>query len=194
MITQNTNISSEALELLLSQFWSSEKLQWFIKAHTDQMQDLENAAVAVLSGRYLDNAAGVQLDNIGEIVDLARGNLTDAQYRARLKAKIRTNRSFGQGDDLLEIAGLVAPSATIALSDEPPAAVRLTAWGLTSEETGALGALLVLAKAAGVRITFVYSYSAPGATFTFAAYGASLPVLGDGTGFDDGALAGAVGA
>lgn len=185
----------EALDKLLSQDWDKERIQYIVQAFAKSVQVTEDNLWALYSQRSLDTAEGAQLDAIGEIVDLNRGDLTDTEYRDRLRAKIRANRSFGQADDLLSIVALVAPDAEdVDCKDEPPAAVRVTAKALTISQVEALALFLTLAKGAGIQLTFVYSTSPAASTFTFADYGATIPVLGDGTGFDDGALSGVVGA
>ena len=192
-LTHNTAHLKEALDKLLSQDWDKERIQYVIKAFADEgIQPLEDSLWSLFVGLPLDAAVGVQLDRLGKIVDLARAGLTDDAYRARLRAKIRVNRSFGQADDLLDVVYLTAPGATgVSVKDEPPAHVRVTAGSLSLDEISALEDFLALAKAAGVGLTFVYSTAAPSGTFSFTEYGATLPVLGDGTGFDDGVLSGA---
>lgn len=62
-----------ACERLLSQFeQSTDGIQRFIKATTNQTQVLNDAELSVLLGRTLEQAQGVQLDIIGRIVGQPR--------------------------------------------------------------------------------------------------------------------------
>lgn len=149
-----------------------------------QHQSLEDALIQVGFYRLLDQAFGVQLDNIGEIVQQPRSGQSDAVYLTYLKAKIRVNRSSGSIPDLIGIVSLVNASP-IVITEHYPAGFNLELDGQIDQDTAnALGAFIHTAKSAGVRGIFIYMLCDPSSVFEL-----------DSTtqGLDQGLLAGTIG-
>jgi hypothetical protein len=149
------------------------------------MQDIEDAAFAVLTERAIDTAIGAQLDAIGVIVGLARNGLTDDVYRRYLRAQIATNNSEGTTNEILNIARLVVHDLTVSLVIVPhyPAAFSLViaGAGVTADIAAIVAAFVARAKSAGVRVDVEYSTVDESAAFSFA--------NGPGLGFGAGAFA-----
>lgn len=85
-IVRKTDYST-GLDLLLSQYDNSTKLQGIIDASYDSADELEQALFEIRDEFWLSNAVGDQLDIIGEIFQESRDGDVDVDYRARIQAK-----------------------------------------------------------------------------------------------------------
>jgi hypothetical protein len=170
MITQKTTFVDE-VEDLLTDRKRKPKIIGLGESFAQQVQDLENAAHAVLEGRTIDDAEGAQLDGLGALVGERRNGQTDEIYRLRIRARIQLNLSSGTGDQILSIfANLIASGQTIRLKEYFPASFLLTVSGTvgTTEAVGAeLGRLLQTAKAAGINAQLKASTDTDENTFRF---------------------------
>lgn len=139
-----------------------------LSTYLTQIQLLEDAAWSVYVGTMLPAAVGDALDMLGELVGQPRQGRTDEVYRLWINARVRLSTSSGTPVDILEIARAVLPAtATMDLVEYFPGAFMLDVLGVLDVTTAQqLGVMLHEAKAAGVRIDFVYSASAAGETFT----------------------------
>lgn len=103
----------------------SNDFELLVRSYADEVQALDAAATDLLALTSLDNAIGVQLDGIGQIVGLARAGLSDSQYRLLLRAQIRINTSGGTIEQLNEIArlasGTTATTPVFTLTESFPA-------------------------------------------------------------------------
>ena len=75
---------------------NSPNLMAFLRLLLEEVQELEDAMIALILERSLNTATGAQLDQYGELVGQLRGGLSDKDYRRFLKVRIRANRSCGQ--------------------------------------------------------------------------------------------------
>lgn len=75
----------------------------FAGALSEKAAWVERALDQIREARHIDDAAGTQLDNIGDLAGLRRreGEL-DPQYRARIKATVIAGRSGGTFRDILD--------------------------------------------------------------------------------------------
>jgi len=73
----------------------------FIKAFADQYQDLEYAFQDLKTGVQLNNAIGVQLDGIGDLVGIPRFTDDDNLYRTAIRFQISLNNSNGTPEDII---------------------------------------------------------------------------------------------
>jgi len=147
----------------------------FVEALVKPIQNFENVAWQVFAERNVDNAVGVQLDQIGEKVGQPRLGYLDDAYRRLIRARISANKSNGTVNDLIRISNLVIddPAASIVVTQFFPASVRVFVDGLALDEDTAdiLIGFLRKAVAAGVRVTLEYLTAAPSASFGFAGLG-----------------------
>lgn len=197
MISYKTTHVSEAQKELLMQFWSSPNLQGTISSVVRQVQGLEDVTHEFHTKLSLDVAEGAQLDIIGRIVSLDRGNADDATYRNRLRVRILTMTSSGTQQDILEILHLrygyglsrwTLKDGTIA---EFVVSYNDGNAPLTTTQAREMANYVKAAKAAGVRfyLEYVPVEEASGQYFSFG----SLPdIEGDSFGFDYGAFSGVV--
>ncbi len=162
----------EALALLLEQFKNKDNLAAFISALMVPMQDAEAMLESLWLERWLDNAAGAQLDGLGTIVGVERGNLSDAEYLIRIKARIKINVSSGTPDEIVEVLQLVLGSDyTLDFVEYYPAAFIVTVLGaaVASEEAAdELGSIVADMHDGGVHAALVYSLYDTDHTFKFA--------------------------
>ncbi len=164
-LSKKTTHVAEGLDSLVEQFRRQPKILAFLTSFLNQIQDAENAAFELIDERTLATAVGVQLDGLGSIIGLARGGLTDDQYRLRLQAQILVNRSSGTIPQLLEIIALLDPGV-LTLTESFPAAFIMQVLNIT-QAPATIAALIAAARAAGVRGILHYSNVPTGEGFKF---------------------------
>jgi hypothetical protein len=156
-------------ELLLEQFKNKPRLEAVLCALLGPVQELDDACWQLLTGRAIDNAVGLQLDGIGQIVNLARLGWTDDQYRRFLRAQPLVLRSTGTWASLfaiLEALGL--DISLVVVEDSAIAEARIQVNQAIFD--GLLADVFVTlqrAKPAGVRLLFEAGADAPATTFTY---------------------------
>lgn len=80
----------------------------WLTVHLRQVQQIEDALYTYIFGVLLDNAIGVHLENIGNLVGEPRAGKSDDRYRLGIRIAAKVNRSNGRVRDLLEILSLAA--------------------------------------------------------------------------------------
>lgn len=164
----------------LEQFKEKAKLQALLVSYLRQIQLLEDCVWEVIFARTIEDAQGLTLDFIGAIVGRKRLALTDDDYRIAIRAQIRINRSSGTPEDIIAVTDLSIPaSASFTYSEHYPAAITIDVLNTVAFTIKVLVDNLRAAKAGGVRLNLVYSYSPPEETFTLASGvdGDGLPVV-----------------
>jgi hypothetical protein len=176
-VIQKTNRVSEAQGHLIDQFKNQANIEAVIKAFAQQSQELEDAAFEVINDTTLDNAVGVQLDGLADIVGIERGASGDSELRLRIRAQILVNKSSGTIEEILEILDTLG-LASIVLAENFPAKIEIVIG--TATLLGATAAIATnQARSGGVGLDFTWF---EGATpFTFDTVG---------RGFDQGNLVG----
>lgn len=94
----------KAVPRLTSQFQNSPKLKDLAAAIVSPLTQLETDADALVTERWINSAAGIQLDGCGNIVGELRKGRSDDVYRSAIKFRIFVNTSDGTPKDV--IAGL----------------------------------------------------------------------------------------
>lgn len=155
-LTPNAEHVDQGVAKLLDQFRSQPGIVAILSAWLEQVQTFEDDAQDVAAGLNVDSASGYQLDVLGILVGEERQNLTDAQYRVRIKSRIGINISNGHADELLRI--MTATLGTVVTMQEyAPAAFELysviTNGNLLDEVAGVLRAL----RPAGVKGQLTYA-------------------------------------
>lgn len=134
-------------------------------------QQLEDAALAVLTQRSVDTAVGAQLDVIGRVVGQPRGDLDDATMRRYIRARILANRSRGIREDLIAVvlAVLVGLGARVQVVDEGTCEVVLRVDNIATTDANAAALLEFgqIAAAAGVRVIIETLPDTSDNSFTF---------------------------
>jgi len=101
--TKITNHVELVIGNLLWQFRNSPKLVELVSIFATEIQDLENLYNNLFEKRYLDNAAGVQLDLYGKIVGWSRQGFDDDDFRRLIKVAIVINQTDAQIDEITYI-------------------------------------------------------------------------------------------
>lgn len=128
-------------------------LAWRRIGIVDQCQELEDVLFDLLTERGISTAIGVQLDNIGEIVGLARaGSQSDTEYRAVLLIQIRRNLSFGEGNTLINITAALTNSTVTILGEYFPAEVEIIFDG---DSISGLQSIIDSIAMGGVKVSLV---------------------------------------
>lgn len=114
--------------LITSEYQSSVKWMQFLTAFLNKLVDVNTCADGLVENFDLDQAVGVQLDLLGEIIGISRtlpfqpsGGispiLTDTIYRLLLKATVGRNQWDGQQDSLQSLWTTLFPNSIIAIHD-----------------------------------------------------------------------------
>lgn len=74
----NTLPTTRALDLLVGQYAASTNLKAYIEALMSEFDELHASSILSISGRTVDDATGITLDYIGEIVGQGRGTKVTA--------------------------------------------------------------------------------------------------------------------
>jgi hypothetical protein len=126
LFTPIPNHVEQALARLISQYQDAVGFNGFITALVNPCQDIEGVLNDLNVKRQLAVATGVQLDNIGTIVGLARPpGATDDQYRNDLYAEIKINVSEGQPEQAIQTFQLFTGAQLVLLDEHFPAEVSI---------------------------------------------------------------------
>ena len=147
---------------LIEQFKNKLDLEALLRSYLKQVQDLEDALFEIILERDLDNAVGVQLTTIGNIVQQPRTTPDDNRFRTAIRARIAINLSDSTIEDVIRVASLLLQefNETFEVRDEPPAQFRVTVIDpLQSADSDLLQLLLDEADAGGVRLLLQFNNS-----------------------------------
>ncbi len=182
-ITKITTHVNDARKRLLEQYKNKPHVEGTLEAINNQVQEIENTGWDLKENRSLDTATGVQLDGIGEIVNLERPTgMSDTEYRIRLKAQIQILISNGEPETIIRIFQLLSGATSIHLIE-----LELASYGIgsevsfTKEQLDILVGLLEDASVGGARVEEIYTYDSVN-PFTLGgdfAYGGGFGDTGD---------------
>lgn len=181
-----TTHKEDAFTRLLQQYKDKPNLKKIIEIYADRQQDLELVFVSLYLARSVNDAVGAQLDQVGEIVGLARpGSLigNDDAYRTLIFVKIGQNVSQGEAERIINVAKLLTGSEYVHLLDILNGNVELTiTTDLGDQETiDSTYRNMEIVLAAGVRVAAILCAD-PEEAFAFDGPNVDAPALG----FDDG--------
>lgn len=143
---------------------------------------LEDTILTLIAQRNLNDAEGVQLTQLGELVGQPRNGITDDTLYVRyVAARILANRSDGQPETIYRIVRTVLGETahTLRLLNEGAAAftMRIEALALDWDVATAIVTFLRKGESGGVRAILEWTLEEPDDAFTFA----------DGDDYEDGA-------
>lgn len=157
-ITRIPNHADLAVARLVTQFKGSDSHAALLRAWARQVQELEDAFLALLATIVINTSTADQLDRVGAVIGCPRGSLEDVPYRAFLRAQILANKSSGTTEELIAVlrAILLAYNGNSIVSKRWfPGSLALEAQGdLGDAPTAAIARMLNIARAAGVRLFF----------------------------------------
>ena len=173
-VTRESDHAGKMLARLGEEF-RKPRIQAILSAEAAQYQAIEDAYWQLLTEFGVDTATGHALDVLGRIVGEPRQGALDADYRLRVRARIRVNRSDGTIEDIIEVVRLLIgsvllPSATIKLTEYYPAAFVLRITGLVISATQALiySSFIKQARGAGIGSGFGWQTTADADAFVTA--------------------------
>ena len=101
------------LERNLSQWKDSPNLQGLFQSFLEQSDVLEDVLFQILQDRGIYEAVGEQLDVIGALFGIDRGNKTDEQYRAAILQKISTINTDGTSEVFMQVLRNISNSSFV---------------------------------------------------------------------------------
>lgn len=157
----------------LPAYLQKQRWQELVTAIAEEIQEADDAIVAVVAQLHLDDATDAMLDRAGAFVGQPRAGLDDDAYRVRINGRIAVMRSLGLLDDLNRVARLVLADSryAVAVATAPPAAVRMVVTGSDGVDDATAQALVDATRAAvsaGVRVLVETSETTDADTFAFA--------------------------
>lgn len=124
LVFRDTNEAS-AIERTEQQFKESPNYLAFLKALTQELDELEASSQELLLERSLDLAVGVNLDNIGGILNIPREARGDEEYRVLLKVFATSRSASGTPTDVMIAAQVITNSTNVNYWEHYPAYVTL---------------------------------------------------------------------
>lgn len=120
-----------------------------------RVQEAENALWGLLIDTTILTATHAQLDQIGVLLVLARGEMSDAEYRAVLRAGALANRSHGTADEHIAVLDLVLGVGGYTFAESFPAGLFVTPAGELGALASGLREVLRRTRAGGVGLGLV---------------------------------------
>jgi hypothetical protein len=170
-----------ALGLFTTQFKEKPNIEGLAQAFSLDLQEFETSLEALINDVGLETASGVQLDGIGEILDVQRAGRTDDIYRTRLFAAVLQYTSSGRWEQVIQGFKLLTQADAVQGGEVYPGSVTLAAVGADPITIDTTELLLAMqnTRAVGVRLEAVLVSADPPLVFE----GDPYP---GGAGFDDG--------
>lgn len=132
------NVYERLISLLAGQFQGSTpsgdktNLQKVLFVVAKEIQELEDQNYLLKTMRSLNDAEGVQLDGLGEILALPRNSgESDDNYRERLKFQSFINNSNGTPEEVIKVIKFLTDASKVWYHEYYPAAYQVMTNGLT---------------------------------------------------------------
>lgn len=135
------NNVERAIDLLPDQFTGKPYIEALIETYSAGVQDVENLLTEIFINSEVDEAEGVQLDNLGNLFGEPRKGRNDTNYRLGLKARIAVNTSNGTPDEILSILKILLGSERVSIFEHFPAEFALAATVKDENDTSRNGIL-----------------------------------------------------
>lgn len=164
---KQTDHAGKAKGNLLEQFKGLDNWEKLLDVYSRQIQEIEDMFFELIEKRFIDDAVGVQLDGLGQIIGAPRDGLADEVYRVQLKVQIRINRSSGIVEDIIAVVALLVTNP-IHVRVFPPASFVVTLNDAVTAIPAELVAPVGNARMAGVGTSIEFTAADDADTFTFA--------------------------
>jgi len=148
-ISQITTHIADAKARLLSQFQGKPLIEGLLDAIDQQVQDYEDATIALQGLLDIASMVGDQLDGIGTILGRAREGLSDADYRTALTERISALYSSGEPEAVIQAYILATGATSVTYVPDYPAKFGLDGNGT---EPANLLSIIEAAAPAGVGV------------------------------------------
>ena len=153
--TDESEFCNRAVTRLIEQFDHKDDFKKYLCALITPFDDIKDMLNDLQFKRNLDNAEGVQLDGIGDIVGLARGGLSDDDYRVQIRIKIVINASNGETESVIAAMLIFAGGTFVDFISLFPAGFILVSDGTIPSN---IIPLLEQVAQAGVRLEVYATY------------------------------------
>lgn len=124
-ITTIETHEADAVARFTSQYFDAVKLQGLAGIWARRIQALEDAVESVLKERWVPEAIGAQLDELGAIVGEARLGRTDAAYREAIEIRISINQSGGEPERIIEYLRRITGATSVIYGEIYPARIEV---------------------------------------------------------------------
>lgn len=180
---QNHTHLEEGLNRLILQYRNASNIKNILTIFLNRFQILENENFKFKGIFNLDNASGIALDRIGDIVSQERLGFEDDIYRYLIYGRIAINISGGTPENIINIYKLISSATTVRYDEIYPASMQIQSTGPILDPTliSALVSVIDSTSPAGVSLSLLETY-VEGNTFTTAEEDDSLDFL---QGFSD---------
>jgi len=116
---------SRGVARLIEQFKRKPNIEKYLEVFLEEIQEVEYVMNDMLVLRQLQNAAGVNLDGLGEIVGLTRDGRSDSAYRNEIIFQAAFNFNCGQPDFVIDFIKHVTSSSNVVYNEMYPATVYM---------------------------------------------------------------------
>lgn len=120
MIPSKESLTDAGLELLLYQFQGKANIQSLLESYLGECDDVLNDLYTLVSTFNIDDATGVYLDYIGNLVGVKRDEDDDDTYRTRIRVQVKINNSKGTPNELLDILSELTSTDNVRLWEHFP--------------------------------------------------------------------------
>jgi hypothetical protein len=166
VIQKITTHEEDALDRFPEQYREQPNLAALASIAGTRAQTIEDLLYEIQSTGSIADSYSAFLDQIGEIVGVARGGFDDVSYRLRIIAKIGQNVSEGTGENLIAIFKTLMRASKVYFTPLYPAGAYMTAVGADP-----LGSIDDVKKAMDFShtggVSLEYFISAAAAAFSF---------------------------
>jgi len=150
-ITQINTHATDAFNRLITQYRDKKNISGILNVYASKIQEIENILFPMLSNRNLVNSEGIQLDNLGTILNLKRNGVEDSTYRIKLGSKISEHISEGTQEDVIQIFKILTGCDSVQYGEVYPAELQMIA--INADPIGSVSEIrkaIKSAKPAGV--------------------------------------------
>lgn len=119
----------DALSRYTYQYRDMEALQGLTRLWAERLESIEDATYSTLTTRWLDDAAGVQLDELGAIVGEPRLARNDDDYRDAIGVRVSINQSGGEPERIIEFLTRIAGADQVIYTEIWPAKIEVYVRG-----------------------------------------------------------------
>lgn len=117
-----------AKSYLLSQFKDKPNINALVDALVSELQELENVINNVQTVRTLEGSYGWWTDQIGNELDISRGNYADNDFKTAIKIAMAKQTASASVEDILRIVSLITGDTDAAIENSYPYMMELYSW------------------------------------------------------------------
>lgn len=130
-INHITDMVDNTKARLIEQFKDKENIDKIIELFVEEIQEVEDAVIEILTDLTLSNATGANLDIVGEHLGRRRFGETDSVYRDILRLQVGINISNGAEQPLYDVFKLLTNSSISIITETFPAEIQIFGDGDT---------------------------------------------------------------